>query len=234
MFKEGMSGSELLAEYNADLPEIKAQTIKFDGSEWVSGYLGERVGKPRVVITKIFTATGGNRYLGILIYDSIGEGRQRQWKFSSFHFGLMEAARGQFVIAFFNESRQAMRFTPHFFHRYRERFMGVCDWKTRGELLASRSDLEIASVYMKRNLSITWIETRAEFRNKVHIFGPVNDGVVLLQYDKERKLLQANTFITEGMLSRKQSLMVEYARTYLSLPKSVRRTFSLPNFVSDN
>lgn len=78
---------------------------------------------------------------------------------------------------------------------------------------------------------MTWIETRSVFRHKVHIFGPINDGVALLQWDKHRKLLQANTFVTEDMLDEKQTKMVKYAKIYISLPKAQRKKFRFPDFI---
>ena len=87
---------------------------------------------------------------------------------------------------------------------------------------------------MKRNLTMTWIETKSVFRNKIHIFGPVNDGVALLQWDKHRKLLQANTFVTMDMLDGKQLQMVRYAQIYISLPKAQRQKFRFPDFISDD
>ena len=81
---------------------------------------------------------------------------------------------------------------------------------------------------------MTWIETRSVFRNKVHIFGPVNDGVALLQWDKCRKLLQANTFVTMDMLDEKQTEMVNYARIYSSLSIEQRMKFKYPDFILDD
>ena len=234
MFSEDMSGSELLQEYYADLSDIQSQTIKFDNSDYVARYLWKRHKNPHVVLSKIFSAPSGNRYLGILSYNQIGVGKQKQWNFSSFHIGLMDSAKGQCAIASYVQSQQALKFTPHFFQRYKERFMTECDWKTRSELSASHTEVETISVYMKRNLSITWIETKSVFRNKVHIFAPVNDGVALLQWDKSRKLLQANTFVTESMLDEKQVQMVEYAKIYFSLSKTQRKKFRFPDFISDN
>ena len=81
---------------------------------------------------------------------------------------------------------------------------------------------------------MTWIETRSVFRNNVHIFGPVNDGVALLQWDKQKKLLQANTFVTIDMLDERQVEMVNYARIYPSLSDEQRMKFKSPDFISNN
>lgn len=109
--------------------------------------------------------------------------------------------------------------------------MKIADWRTRNELSRAKSLSDIIALYMKRNLSITWIQTKSVFRNAIHIFGPVNDGVALLQWDKKAKVLQANTFVTEDMLNEKQKEMVKYARIYISLPKAQRKKFQFPDFL---
>ena len=91
--------------------------------------------------------------------------------------------------------------------------------------------MSVIGIYMKRNLTMTWIETKSVFRDKVHIFGPVNDGVALLQWSKHHRLLQANTFVTMDMLDAKQTQMVEYAKIYFSLSKAQRKKFRFPDFI---
>lgn len=234
MFEECMSSNELLNEYRTDLPIIQEKTLWFDKSDYVSRYLWKRRQQPLVIITKVFTSCSGNRYLGILVYHQSGIGQQKKWDWSSFHIGLMDTEKGLCAIAFYTESKQAIKFTPHFFLRYKERFLSVCDWQTRGQLVSTKSILDLIAIYMKRNLTMTWIETKSVFRNKIHIFGPVNDGVALLQWDKHRKLLQANTFVTMDMLDGKQLQMVRYAQIYISLPKAQRKKFRFPDFISDD
>lgn len=229
-----MSGNEMIDEYYMDLPDIQDQTIRFDKSEYVNRYLWKHHKQPEVVITKIFTTPRKNSYIGVLVYMRTGVGRQKKWNWSSFHIGLMDTPKGECAIAFYTGSRQALKFTPHFFKRYKERFIKICDWRVRSQLSVTKSITDIITVYIKRNLAMTWIETKSVFSDKVHIFGPVNDGVTLLQWDKSRKLLQANTFITNDMLDEKQAEMVRYARIYLSLPKEQRKKFKFPDFIYDN
>lgn len=234
MFEERMSSGQLFEEYYADLQDIQVQTINFDQTDYVLKYLWKRRKKLQVAITKVFTSQRGNRYLGILVYVQTGEGQQKQWNWTSFHIGLMDTSKGVCAIAFYVQSQQAIKFTPHFFHRYQNRFCKICDWQTRSQLELSKSSVDIIAIYMKRNLSMTWIETRSVFRNKVHIFGPVNDGVALLQWDKYTKLLQANTFVTMDMLDKKQTEMVNYARIYSSLSMEQRMKFKYPDFILDD
>lgn len=229
-----MSSEELLAEYSHDLPELQALTERFDRSDFVSRYLRKHNKAPKVVITKIFTTARRNSYIGLLFYYRTGTGKNKGWDWASYHVGLMHSCKGLYAIACFTESNNALKFSPHFFRRYKERFMEIADWQTRNELDNTKSLKDVIAIYMKRNLSITWIQTKTVFCDTVHIFGPVNDGVALLQWDKRVKVLQANTFLTENMLNEKQMEMVKYAKTYISLPKAQRKKFHFPDFMLNN
>lgn len=231
MFIDSMSSKELLTEYSADLPELQVLTERFDHSDYVTRHLKKRKKNQKVVITKIFTTSRGNRYLGLLFYYQAGFGKNKGWDWSSYHIGLMNSYKGLCALAFFKESKQALKFAPHFFRRYKERFMRIADWQTRNELTSAKTLPDTIAIYMKRNLSITWIQTKSVFRNKIHIFGPVNDGVALLQWDNHAKILQANTFVTEDMLDEKQTEMVKYAKIYFSLSKAQRKKFQFPDFL---
>lgn len=231
MFIDSMSSKELLREYSADLLELQNLTQRFDRSEYVTKYLHKRSKVSKVVITKTFTTLRRNKYLGLLFYYQTGYGKNVSWDWSSYHIGLMNSHKGICAVAFFNDSNQALKFTPHFFMRYKERFSRIADWKTRNELTSAKSLSDIIAIYMKRNISITWIETKVAFRHTVHIFGPVQDGVALLQWDKQKAVLQANTFVTEDMLDLQQSQMVNYAKTYISLPKEERMKYQFPDFL---
>lgn len=235
MFIEKMSSEELLNEYNLDLPEIQAKTLRFDGSEYVSNYLWKHRKESKVVITKVFNTKRGNRYLGIIPYHQEGVGQEKCWNRSSFHIGLMQTSKGLSAIAFYEGHKQAIKFTSHFFRRYKQRMMNICDicdWKLRNQLNRATTVEEVIPIYVKRNIGITWIETNSVFRDKVHIFAPVNDGVVLLQWDKSKKLLQANTFVTLDMLDDKQLEMVGYAQTYFSMTEEERKQYKFPDFIS--
>lgn len=234
MFIETMTGKELFGEYYADLSEIQAKTLSFDRSEYIANYLWKRHKQTRVVVTKSFTTSRNNTYIGLLTYTQSGIGKKKMWNMFSIHVGLMNTARGPCAIVFYEDSQKAIKFTSHFFRRYKERLMPVTDWKTRNDLARAKSDMDIISIYIKRNPSMTWIETETEFRDNVHIFGPVNDGVALLQWNKRNKLLQANTFVTPNMLNAKQSKMVAYTNTYLSLPKAQRMKYQFPYFIQDD
>lgn len=231
MFEETMSSNELLDEYRLDLADIQAKTLRFDGSDYVRRYLWKHHKQPTVTITKAFVSERGNSYLGILVYFQTGVGKSKKWDWSSFHIGLMDTYHGIAAIAFYTESKQAIKFNPHFFQRYQERFIKVCDWQTKSQLTMAKNIIDVIGIYMKRNLTMTWIETKSVFRDKVHIFGPVNDGVALLQWSKRHRTLQANTFVTMDILDEKQSEMVKYAKIYISLSKAQRKKFRFPDFI---
>lgn len=231
MFEETMSSNELFDEYLLDLADIQNKTLRFDGSDYVRRYLWKHHKQPVVTITKVFISSRGNSYLSILVYSQTGMGRAKKWDWLSFHIGLMETSKGIAAIAFYAESKQAIKYNPHFFQRYQERFIEICDWQTKSQFVMAKNIIDVISIYMKRNLTMTWIETKSVFRDKVHIFGPVNDGVALLQWSKHHRTLQANTFITIDMLDEKQSKMVEYANIYISLSKAQRKKFRFPDFI---
>lgn len=231
MFEETMSSDELLDEYRLDLPDIQAKTLRFDKSDYVARYLWKHHKQPQVIMTKQFNSFRGNSYLGILVYLQTGVGKTKKWDWSSFHIGLKRTSNGVVAIAFYTESKQAIKYNPHFFQRYQERFIMVCDWQTRGQLTMAKNIIDVIGIYMKRNLTMTWIETKSVFRDKVHIFGPVNDGVALLQWSKRHRTLQANTFVTMDMLDEKQAEMVKYAKIYISLSKAQRKKFRFPDFI---
>lgn len=234
MFEETMSSDNLLNEYRLDLADIQAKTLRFDGSDYITRYLRKHRKQQTVVITKLFESLRGNSYLGILIYFQTGIGQAKKWDWSSFHVGLMKTCNGVAAIAFYAESQQAIKFNPHFFLRYKERYLKVGDWQTRSQLTTAKNIVDVIGIYMKRNLTMTWIETKSVFRDKVHIFGPVNDGVALLQWSKRHRLLQANTFVTMDMLDEKQTEMVKYAKIYFSLSKAQRKKFRFPDFISND
>jgi len=232
MFVDNMSSDELLYEYNMDLPDIQAQTMRYDRSDYITNHLWKNRKKSKVVVSKHFVSSRKNHYIGIIIYTQSGIGQSRRWEWSSFHIGLMHTFKGLSAVAFYTDSQQAVKFTPHFFKRYKERFSKVCDWRTHNQLMAAKSIEDILPIYIKRNLGTTWIETKSVFRDKMHIFAPVNDGVALIQWDKTKKLLQANTFVTLDMLDAKQTKMVDYAKAYFSLSEKERHKYKFPDFIT--
>lgn len=234
MFEETMSGHELLDEYLLDLTDIQARTIRFYNSDYMSRILKKHRKQQSLTLTRLFCSSRNNVYIGIIECRQTGIGTSKQWEWSSYHIGLMNTCHGLSAIAFYAQTKQAIKYTTHFFQRYKERFMEVGDWQTRGELASAKDIIEVMGIYMRRNLTMTWIETKSVFRDKVHIFGPVNDGVALLQWSKRYRLLQANTFVTMDMLDEKQTEMVEYAKIYFSLSKAQRQKYRFPDFITND
>ena len=50
------------------------------------------------------------------------------------------------AIAFYAESKQAIKFNPHFFQRYKERFIEVCDWQTRNQLATAKDIIDVIGI----------------------------------------------------------------------------------------
>lgn len=232
MFDSSMSGEQLLNEYNLDLQDLQTKTLRFDKSDYIARHLHKNKKESELKVSKVFTSSRGNLYIGVLHYRQVGSKKNRSWNMKSYHFGLMDSPKGLMCLSFYDNSRQVVRHTPHFFCRYKDRFSQICDWRTKNRLVLSKRLIDTIAIYVSRNLCMTWIETEVKFQDRTHIFGLTNDGVVLLQWDHNRKLLQANTFVTENMLSEKQSRMVGYARTYLSLSETERKKHPAPDFIT--
>ncbi len=127
-------------------------------------------------------------------------------------------------IAPYEQENKAVKYTPHFFMRYKERMMKVCDWRLKNQLASADTLKKIVVVYMQRNLGTAWVETESVYKDKIHIFAPVPDGVSLLQWDDKHKVMQANTFITYDMLGEKQNGMVQMLKDYIKLNTEERKT----------
>ena len=224
MFIDTMSSHELLQEYRADLKEIRQKTREFDKSEYLRNYLWKRRKLPRVVIQKPTSTSRNNKYLGVYIYEQFGNGKIKNWDWASYHSGMMNTDKGLIMVMFYEESGQAVKYTPHFFQRYKERLLKVCDWKVRNQLNSATTQEQIATIYIQRNIGTAWIETKSVYKNKTHIFAPVPDGVTLLQWDSKHKTMQANTFITYDMLDEKQMEMILKLKAYSDLNSTERES----------
>ena len=230
MFIDTMTSVELLQEYRADINEIRQKTDTFDQSEYLKEYLYKRRKLPRVVISRQTNTSRNNKYLGVYIYYQVGKGKVYHWTWASYHAAIMNTARGTMIVAFYEENNQAVKYTPHFFQRYKERLMNVADWKLKNALNAADTQEKIATLYIQRNLGTAWMETKSVYNDKLHIFAPVPDGVTLLQWDSKNKTMQANTFITYDMLDQKQLDMVTSLKKYANLSKEEREKADDPTF----
>lgn len=202
MFIDNMSGTELLKEYMADLDEIKADTQRFDASSRIDTLLRKNKKKGEFTAVKTSLSKKGNKYLGILIYTRNGT---RAWRWRSYHIGLMNTKKGLMALAFYADDGVTVKYTPHFFRRYKERMLeSDIGWGLKSELLKADTLKKVIQVYIKRNLGTVWVETGAVYKEKNHIVAPTHDGVTLLQWSSTLKVYQANTFITYSMLSDKQ------------------------------
>ena len=207
MFIDNMSGLELLNEYKADLQEIKVDAQEFDASRRMNDLIRKNKKKKEFTAVKTSVSKRGNKYLGILIYTREGI---RTWRWRSYHIGLMNTKKGLMALAFFADDNVTVKYTPHFFRRYKERMLSSdIDWTLRNELIKADTQKKIVMVYIKRNLGTVWVETGAVYKEKNHIVAPTHDGVTLLQWSNTLKVYQANTFVTYNMLSDKQREMLK-------------------------
>lgn len=231
-----MTGSELMAEYEKDLVDLQAHANRFLESDYMERMLRKHRKEKRVVLTRTITTSRYNRYIAVYLEELMGMGKSKTWYPSAFYVGLMESRKGLCALIFYERTRQAIRFSPHFFKRYKERLSEVGDWKVKAQLRASKTLIEIIATYVRRNLYMSWVEAEGEFpyEGKVPIFSPVADGIALLEWIKDKDLLQANTFITRDMLNEEQCEMARYADIYLSLSEDERKLIEPPEFTINN
>lgn len=210
MYVMNMTTEEMAREYRADLLELNANNNRIDNSEYVSKLINKHKKAGRFCFVRFSKTSRNNRYVNVYQYVKTKSTQQAvRWDWTVKSMALMQTRKGVAVIAFFADASIAIVFQQHFFNRYKERLLEVCDWKTRNELMNATTAEKVIAVWAKRNPNIIWMNTKSKFKEKEHIFAPIEDGVVLMQCDGER--IQANTFITKGMYSEKQLAMVEQA-----------------------
>lgn len=217
MFLMNMTSDELSAEYRADLPEIEADNKRFDQSAYVSKMLLRNRKAFGVGCERFFKSKRNNKYLNVFTYfKSEGSTSKRaKWDWNVYTIGLIETFKGVCAVMFYDNAQIAVVYQAHFFMRYKERYSQECNWIIRKKLQLAKSITDIIPIYIRRNFSVAWMKTKSKFGDKQHIFAPITDGVMLLQWDGKK--LQANTFITESMYSTQQKDMVDTARQYRQL-----------------
>ncbi len=225
MFIQNMTSKELVKEYKFDLPEIESFNNRIDGSSFVADLLKKGRKKDCVCFVRYCKTSRNNTYINVFKYYRKSESTRRdiRWGWQVWSFGLMQTFKGTCAIGFFEEALLAIVFQAHFFQRYKERLMKVCDWQTRNQLSQAKRIEDIIAIYIKRNPITTWMNTKSKFGDKEHIFAPVNDGVALIQWDGES--IQANTFITEDMYSLQQLDMVGRAKCVEQLEQEKDKLF---------
>lgn len=225
MFIQNMTSMELVQEYRSDLPEIESKNVQIDQSAYVSELLNKHRKRNKVSFVRYYTTSRHNTYINVFQYRrKAGSARKStDWDWCVHSFGLMPTFKGTCAIGFFEEAGLAIVFQAHFFLRYKERLMKVCDWQTRNQLRQAKNVEEIIPIYIKRNPIATWINTKSKYGDKEHVFAPINDGVALIQWDGEN--IQANTFITEDMFSQDQQGMNERAKYVEQLQQEKDKLF---------
>lgn len=225
MFIQNMTSTELVREYRNDLPEIESFNSRIDSSAFVVNLLRKERKKSCVHFVRYCKTSRNNTYVNVFKYSQSDNSTRRdtKWNWQVWSFGLMPTFKGMCAIGFFEEASLAIVFQAHFFHRYKERLLKVCDWKTRSQLSQTKRLEDIIALYIKRNPVTTWMNTKSKFGDKEHVFAPINDGIALIQWDGEH--IQANTFITEDMLSLQQQSMVCHARSAALVEEEKDRVF---------
>lgn len=225
MFILNMTSTELVQEYRSDLPEIESKNVRIDQSAYVSNLLDKHRKQDVVSFVRYYRTSRHNTYINVFQYTKKAESTRKsiKWDWSVYSFGLMPTYKGTCAIGFFEEANLAIVFQAHFFLRYKERLMKICDWQTRNQLNQAKNAEEIIPIYIKRNPITTWINTKTKYGDKEHIFAPVNDGVALIQWNG--KSIQANTFITEDMFSADQQGMNQKAKCVEQLQQEKDKLF---------
>lgn len=226
MYIQNMSMEEMAREYRADLPEIEEKNERVDGSAYTTKLLDKARRLDKCCFTRYYVTERGNKYINVFQYVKSEESTRRsvKWNWSVRNIALMQTYKGLAAIVFFDKSNVSITFQYHFFIRYKERLLETCDWQTKNELLKAKTVEEIIAVWAKRNPDIIWINTKAKFGDKEHIFAPINDGVVLMQWDGNH--IQANTFITDGMYSNKQLEMLDQAECAVQEAKENQENYN--------
>lgn len=234
MFVKTMKNQDLIREYQLDLPELEANNARIDESSYTSKLLTKLRKQDKVCFTKYYTSSRMNKYINVFIYEKSSDSTKKaiHWGWKVISFGLMADYKGVCAIGFFNEAQLAIVFQPHFFVRYKERFGKVCDWETKNAFNRARSIEDVIKLYIKRNPHLTWINTKAQYKEQRHAFAPVNDGAALIQWDDD--MIQANTFITNDMLSEQQKDMAEQAECAKQYQQEKAKLFEKLCSIMDN
>lgn len=211
MYIQNMTTEEMVREYRADLPEIERFNNHIDQSEFVAKQLNKSRKSGKLCFVRYCTTTRNNKYINVFQYVKTRDSTYKsvKWDWAVRSIALMQTYKGVCAIGLFDSANIAIVFQQHFFVRYKQRLSEICDWKTKNELQKTSTIEDIIAVWAKRNPDIIWINTKCKFDDREHIFAPINDGVILIQWDGQH--IQANTFITEGMYSKKQEELLNQA-----------------------
>lgn len=235
MFTQSMSSMELAAEYRADLPEITEFNRRTDSCTTTCNLLRKHHKDKVVGFERIFKTKRNNRYIGVFTYTRSSSPRREKtlWQYDVYTVGLMETAKGTAAVTLFSENKAGIVMQAHFFKRYKERMLAACDWKLRNRLNNAILIEQIIAIYVRRNPHAALMKPNAQYGKRSHLFVPVNDGIALLQYNEKTNTLQANTFVTRDMLSKKQTewdvSAGEYKSWYGQVHDATKEIFDIIN-----
>lgn len=171
-----MTLGEMLAEYNKDLPEIRAEGRRFLISQGFKQARAKGVRFPYQIVHN-FRTTRGNRYLIQTIFMS----RRDAFRDDNCEFAkaLIQTSEG---LAMYTASMGAdgkvgsFYFQPHLFRRYRER------------MALNYGELDVIRTFIKRNMEFVYQEG---YRRKGHedddkeIMMSCQDGAIFGRIDDE-------------------------------------------------
>lgn len=208
------TGETYLAEYIADHPSIEWKLKGFIDSAYVKKVLKKNKRLPLLSVTSNFVADSGNLYIGVLLYAEDSRHNQKKLQVATF-VRVINTSRGVGGVFFFSDNSQPLIVTPHFLERYKERYMGVCGATTLGLLRKAESHFDILKVFVRENHTLALVDTNISYDSKHHIFAPTNQGIALIEWDENKQVLQANTFITYKMMNKHQLKITESVLQYL-------------------
>lgn len=235
MFIQNMTSREMVKEYQADFPEIDKSIQKVNSSDYVETLLYKGRKKNEISFVRPLKTSRNNNYINVFQYikQSDSTNKMARWEWHTYTFALMQTFKGTCAITFFEEIQCAIVFQAHFFMRYKERLLKECDWQTRNLLEKVKRVEDVIPIYIQRNPTLIWVNTKSKFGDKEHIFAPVNDGVALIQWDGDNA--QANTFITKSMYSLQQKDLVDYTQDFKQLQQEQSEIFQqLISYMEDN
>lgn len=136
---------------------------------------------------------------------------KENWKEGKSSLFLMETGKERYMLA--GSRHTILRFTPHFFKRYKERMILEGDPDIKALLGSAKDLLQVATVFCMRNMTriIVFEKSDKDRYGMTESLCPVKDGVILCTETRKMTFIQANTFLTKGALNRMQRVRYDTA-----------------------
>lgn len=129
------------------------------------------------------------------------------WKEYGSTVYLIENGNEQYVLA--DCYNRVLRFTWHFFKRYKERMIQEGDTDIQALLTNTKDLLQVVTVFYMRNIKqVTSFSQNEKTRHGMsEMLCITKDGMLCSTESNDKKLLQVNTFLTKEMLTNIQYSM---------------------------